>query len=254
MNDAPPPAPAPPHPPAFCDRCGAPWAPEWTACPHCRALQAQPPAAVPTFASSIGATLALYGVLLAGSLTLLLAEAGVRGELVLELVDAAIVLAWAGASFTAIRPALATRVATRWWALAVLGAGATVLLAWVVTTAAHRLLGFDLLETVVDFRTAGHGWPMLLLAICVQPAVIEELAFRGLLFASLGRILDGRETIVVTALMFAVLHLAVPSMPHLFVMGLVLGWLRLRSGSLLPCILLHFCHNAASLALEAAGV
>jgi uncharacterized protein len=212
------------------------------------------PSSLPTFAASIGVTFALYGVLLAGSVVLLLSAGGVRGELVLQLVDAVVVLAWAAASWTSLRPVLTVVGPVRWSALAVPAAGGTVLLAWTLTTAAHRWLGFELIEIVNEFRSAGHGWPMLVLAVCLQPAVIEELAFRGLIFTSLGRILDGRETIVVTALMFAVLHLAVPSMPHLFVMGLVLGWLRLRSGSLLPCILLHFCHNAASLALEAAGV
>jgi len=254
LNDDSPSALPPPRPPAFCDRCGAPWAPEWTECPRCRVPPAPRPSVLPTFSASIGSALALYGVLLAVSIALLLSGFGVRGELALEAVDAVVVLAWAAASWPSLRPVLTTAGPARWNALAVVAAGGTVLLAWALTTAAHRWLGFELLPTVTEFRAAGHGWPMLVLAVGVQPAVIEELAFRGLIFKSLGRILDGRETIVVTALMFAVLHLAVPSMPHLFVMGLALGWLRLRSGSLLPCILLHFCHNAAVLALEAAGV
>ncbi len=35
--------------------------------------------------------------------------------------------------------------------------------------------------------------------------------------------------------------------PHRFVSGLIFGWLRLRSGSLLPGMLAHFLHNALSL-------
>jgi membrane protease YdiL (CAAX protease family) len=31
--------------------------------------------------------------------------------------------------------------------------------------------------------------------------------------------------------------------PHRFVMGLMLGWLRARTGSLWPCVLAHFLHN-----------
>jgi membrane protease YdiL (CAAX protease family) len=40
-----------------------------------------------------------------------------------------------------------------------------------------------------------------------------------------------------------ILHLAIPSFPHLFVMGVALGWLRVHTGSLYPGMLLHFCHN-----------
>jgi len=39
------------------------------------------------------------------------------------------------------------------------------------------------------------------------------------------------------------IHLSVPSFPHLFLMGLALGYLRSRTGSLYAGMVLHFTHN-----------
>jgi membrane protease YdiL (CAAX protease family) len=36
-------------------------------------------------------------------------------------------------------------------------------------------------------------------------------------------------------------------LPHRFVTGLILGWLRLSTGSLAPCVLAHFVNNALAL-------
>ena len=65
--------------------------------------------------------------------------------------------------------------------------------------------------------------------------------------------LGARQSLFVTALMFGILHLSFVSLPHLFVMGLALGWLRMRTGSLLPGMALHFCHNFFAVAQETNG-
>ena len=41
-------------------------------------------------------------------------------------------------------------------------------------------------------------------------------------------------------------------LPHRFVMGLLLGWLRARSNSLAPCVLAHFTHNLLAILIVAA--
>jgi membrane protease YdiL (CAAX protease family) len=76
------------------------------------------------------------------------------------------------------------------------------------------------------------------------------LAFRGIIQPTFLRVLGANETIVVTAMMFGILHLSVPSMPYLVLLGIVLGWLRQRTGSLYPCFVLHFCHNLLALLVE----
>jgi membrane protease YdiL (CAAX protease family) len=97
---------------------------------------------------------------------------------------------------------------------------------------------------------AGWGWGMSILVVAVQPAVFEELAFRGVVFSALRRVLESGEAVLVSALMFMILHLSVLSFPHLLLIGVVLGWLRVRTGSLLPGMFLHFTHNLLCVAWE----
>jgi membrane protease YdiL (CAAX protease family) len=83
-----------------------------------------------------------------------------------------------------------------------------------------------------------------------MPAVFEELAFRGVILTSLTRVMGSTEAGVVSAFMFMVLHLSVPSFPHLLLMGLALAYIRLKSGSVLPGMLLHFTHNLLCVVAE----
>lgn len=86
---------------------------------------------------------------------------------------------------------------------------------------------------------------LLLVTFAVVPAVFEEFCFRGFLFGAIHQRLNGIWTIVLTAVLFGFFHEAtipgklVPSAA----LGLFLGWLRLRSGSILPGIVMHAALN-----------
>ena len=95
---------------------------------------------------------------------------------------------------------------------------------------------------------------MIVVLICVQPAVIEELAFRGAILGVLRDLLGTREAVIVSALMFMILHLAILSFPHLLLVGLALGYLRVRTKSLYPCMVMHFTHNLLVILAEATGI
>ena len=88
----------------------------------------------------------------------------------------------------------------------------------------------------------------------VGPALVEEWLCRGVLWEASRRIVPDSMTIVATAILFAMMHalggLYILELPHRFVMGLLLGWLRLRSGSLAPCILAHFTHNLLAILMH----
>lgn len=87
-------------------------------------------------------------------------------------------------------------------------------------------------------------------ALLVAP-VLEEWACRGVAWTALRRLAGPRTTLVVTAAVFAILHGLgggyALEFPHRFLAGLGFGWLRLRSGSVLPAMLAHFVHNALAI-------
>ncbi|WP_455501474.1 CPBP family intramembrane glutamic endopeptidase [Gemmiger sp.] len=80
------------------------------------------------------------------------------------------------------------------------------------------------------------------LALCVMPAVAEELLFRGA-FQGLMRPCGSAAAIFAPALLFGLLHLDLAQGLTAFACGVFLGWLAERSGSILPGMLLHLVNN-----------
>ena len=92
--------------------------------------------------------------------------------------------------------------------------------------------------------------PLLLIAaFALTPAVIEELCFRGYLFSALRGVFTPLRTVLVTALLFGLFHVLTGSalLVERFVpstlMGLIIGWVAYRTGSVFPGIVIHFVHN-----------
>jgi uncharacterized protein len=94
---------------------------------------------------------------------------------------------------------------------------------------------------------AAEGWlvPMFAAAILIAPAG-EEAMFRGFLYRGWAR--SERSVwpaIVAISLLWALLHVQYDStgMLQIFLVGLFLGWMRLRSGSVLLTFVLHALFN-----------
>ena len=107
-----------------------------------------------------------------------------------------------------------------------------------------RHLGVPIASATGIFDRA--GWPLwsVLLLVSVAPAVFEELAFRGVIQSSLERMLNARDAWLIQAALFSVLHLSPLMFPSHFLMGLCFGYMRRRSRSIYPGMLLHGCWNA----------
>lgn len=87
------------------------------------------------------------------------------------------------------------------------------------------------------------GWLSFIVVAIIAP-LTEEAIFRGLILNGLRKRYDTRGAMLISAALFAVYHLNPYQFIGAFVIGLVLAWLRLRSGSLWPCIVLHAVNNA----------
>jgi uncharacterized protein len=88
---------------------------------------------------------------------------------------------------------------------------------------------------------------LLSLTAAVAAPLFEEYLFRGFLLSSLTRYLTGWQSIVLSALIFAIAHLSVSEILPLATLGMVLGYVYQRTGSLLASMFLHGLWNGSSM-------
>jgi membrane protease YdiL (CAAX protease family) len=82
--------------------------------------------------------------------------------------------------------------------------------------------------------------------VVVAAPLVEELTFRGVGFTLLARF-GTVAAVVGTAIAFAADHGLVEGFPALFVFGLAVALVRVRTGSIYPGMLLHATFNALAL-------
>jgi sodium transport system permease protein len=93
------------------------------------------------------------------------------------------------------------------------------------------------------FREPTRLWQVLLV-IAVTPAICEELAFRGFVLSGLRHLGRKWRAIVIASLFFGVTHSVFQQSIVAFLLGLVIGYLAVQTGSLLPGMLYHVTHNS----------
>jgi membrane protease YdiL (CAAX protease family) len=100
------------------------------------------------------------------------------------------------------------------------------------------------LERLLD---GPHGW-LAIAALCVLPALCEELAFRGVWTRALAARFGVAAALLITAPAFGAYHLSSAQLVPATVLGAVLGWASLRAGSLWIAVVVHAVNNAAAIA------
>ena len=79
----------------------------------------------------------------------------------------------------------------------------------------------------------------------IIPAVVEELLFRGTVCRVLKVYSDG-SAVVISAILFALMHSNIEQLFYTFVAGLLFGWVYVRTKKLIYPIILHFLNNGIS--------
>ncbi|MBX3419505.1 MAG: CPBP family intramembrane metalloprotease [Pirellulaceae bacterium] len=85
---------------------------------------------------------------------------------------------------------------------------------------------------------------LLLLTLAFIPAFLEELAFRGFILSGAQGVKNQWLAVVIASLFFGAAHAVFQQSVLTFFVGMVLGFLAVRTGSLWPCIVYHAVHNS----------
>ena len=91
---------------------------------------------------------------------------------------------------------------------------------------------------------------LALLAGAIAPAICEEIAFRGFILTGWQKSYRNWAAIVVSAFAFGIIHMIPQQVFNAILLGLVIGLLAVRSGSLLPGVIFHFLFNGTQVVLS----
>ena len=96
------------------------------------------------------------------------------------------------------------------------------------------------------------GWidvALLMTAVAIVTPIAEELMFRGYILDSIRRIHGDWPAIIGSAILFGLVHINPFLVGQAFIGAVIYGWIRIRTGSLLPSIACHMMWNIMALSV-----
>ena len=114
---------------------------------------------------------------------------------------------------------------------------------WILTLLNVRTQG----ELISELLQALDSPVWLIVGAVVVAPVVEEMFFRGFLFAGFRQRYGCRSGLLLSSAIFAVAHGDPASLIPIFILGCLLGFVFHRSGSIWPGVILHFLVNAFGL-------
>lgn len=102
----------------------------------------------------------------------------------------------------------------------------------------------DAAETMNDI--IGDRFLPVLFVIALAPAICEELMFRGYVLGSMTAKYKTGSAIIVSAVVFGLYHMSASKFLTTTMLGALLCYIAVQSGSILPGMLMHFINNAIS--------
>lgn len=89
----------------------------------------------------------------------------------------------------------------------------------------------------------------LLFVAAVSPAICEEVMFRGVMLSGFRSRMGNWPAIVLSGVLFGIFHISVYRIPPIAVLGIVLSYLTVRTGSIHAGILVHLLNNTLAILL-----
>ncbi|MEZ5107100.1 MAG: type II CAAX endopeptidase family protein [Draconibacterium sp.] len=88
-----------------------------------------------------------------------------------------------------------------------------------------------------------YGWLGAFMKVVVVAPIVEESIFRGIILNGFRRNYNSFVAVLMSALLFALFHLNPWQFPATFILGLLLGWMVIRTNSIIVAILGHSINN-----------
>ncbi len=116
----------------------------------------------------------------------------------------------------------------------------------------YEQLGIEMDENTQQIITSMMKEPWGYVAVGILAPLAEEVVFRGAILRTLLGIMSKKNhwvAIMISAAIFGIVHANLAQFINGLLMGLLLGWMYYRTGSLVPGILLHWINNTMAYVL-----
>lgn len=100
---------------------------------------------------------------------------------------------------------------------------------------------------IAEIATTPMRAMLAVLALGVLAPTVEELIFRGLVYGYVEGRFGAIAAVIVSSLLFAAAHVEWIHVALVLPIGLLLGWVRMRAGSLWPPMLAHIANNSVAI-------
>lgn len=140
----------------------------------------------------------------------------------------------------------------KWMGVVLAGFGVSTALNFLISLVAML---FPIIKTgtgVGGYITNIPCFCLAVLAVGIAPAVCEELFFRGCILGSLREYGD-KMAIIISSLIFALLHSGVSGMVFAFLSGILIGAIRIYTGRFSAAVAVHFLNNLLAVCTVGAG-
>ena len=117
----------------------------------------------------------------------------------------------------------------------------------------YELLGIEMDENTEQIFVSLMKEPWGYVAVGILAPLAEEVVFRGAILRTLLGIMSKKNhwvAIIISAALFGLAHFNAAQFVNALLMGLLLGWMYYRTGSLVPGILLHWVNNTMAYVLS----
>lgn len=113
----------------------------------------------------------------------------------------------------------------------------------------------DLVEDFVSGNSQLMNIPLWQSIVCtaIIVPIMEEIVFRGFVFSRLDKAMPTVLAVIITSVLFGLIHGSVLWAAWAAAVGVVLNIVRIKTGSLVPAIIVHICNNTTSLILSEVG-
>lgn len=123
-----------------------------------------------------------------------------------------------------------------------------------------NILGSVIVEFFEEMGASGQPAPSLMIntpasyllnlfTIAVLPALLEEMVYRGYILQTL-RSYGSLYAVVISSLLFSLMHLNLDQIPFAFIVGLFLGFICIQTNNIWIPITIHFINNALSVTMQ----